>query len=257
MRKYLPELIAVPLLPFLLAQGKYTRRVTPRLPEAPGPVDGVAGTPGRTQESEPISLLALGESPVAGVGVKSHEEAITGQLAKALAGKTGRPVSWRATGKNGITVRDAVDQLIPLIPRRHIDVALVAFGVNDTTSFRPVSRWRRDLIDLLAAVESRCSPAVLVLSGVPPLAHFPALPQPLRWVMGLKANALDRELQSVAKARAHAFHVPLLLDTRDREIMASDGYHPSAKGCTAWAALLAEAIALTLLDKAEKTKGGT
>ncbi|MGB6055948.1 MAG: SGNH/GDSL hydrolase family protein, partial [Burkholderiaceae bacterium] len=37
MRRYLPELIALPLLPLLVAQGRRTRRVTPRLPEAGGP----------------------------------------------------------------------------------------------------------------------------------------------------------------------------------------------------------------------------
>jgi hypothetical protein len=37
MRGYLPELIAALLLPWLLLQGRRTRRITPRLPEAVGP----------------------------------------------------------------------------------------------------------------------------------------------------------------------------------------------------------------------------
>ncbi|HEY0848144.1 MAG TPA: SGNH/GDSL hydrolase family protein [Noviherbaspirillum sp.] len=237
MRRYIPELIALPMLPFLIAQGRRTRRITPRLPEAEGPSAGmVGGTRGR-----PLSLLTVGESPVAGVGVRTHDEAITGQLAQALAARLGRPVAWRACGKNGVTAREALSEVIPAIPREPVDVVLVAFGVNDTTAFRPVSRWRRDLTDLLDAVRDRCQPQLILLSGVPPVAHFPALPQPLRWVMGLKADTLDMAVKGIAKKQARTHYVPLALDTRDAAMMASDGYHPSAKGCAAWAALLAEA----------------
>lgn len=142
MRRFLPELVALPLLPFLIAQGRHTRCVTPRLPEAGGPVAGLAGA---AHGGAPLSLLTLGESPVAGVGVATHEEAITGQLAQALANRLQRPVSWRACGKNGVTAREALEQVMPLVPQQPVDIALVAFGVNDTTAFRPVASWRKDL----------------------------------------------------------------------------------------------------------------
>lgn len=237
MRRFLPELIALPMLPFLIAQGRHTRRVTPRLPEAAGPASGIVG---ERHGGAPLSLLTVGESPVAGVGVATHDEAITGQLAHALAARLLRPVSWRACGKNGVTVREALEQVIPSIPREPVDIALVAFGVNDTTAFRSVSSWLRDLSAVLDAIEVRCQPQLILLSGIPPLAHFPALPQPLRWVMGLKARTLDMAAQALATERAHTVHVPLLLDTQDVTMMASDGYHPSAKGCIAWAGLLSE-----------------
>ena len=236
MRRFLPELIAAPLLPLLLAQGKHVRRVTPRLPEAPAPCEGLAGS---HHGGAPLTLLALGESPVAGVGVGSHEEAITGQLARALSESMARPVAWRAYGKNGATVRDALDQLVPRIPAAPVDVALVAFGVNDTTAFHPVARWRDDLRALLDALDARCAPRLILLSGVPPMAHFPALPQPLRAVMGMKARTLDTAAQALA-ARPRTHYVALAIDGRDPGMMAVDGYHPSARGCAAWATLLAE-----------------
>jgi lysophospholipase L1-like esterase len=243
MRRFLPELIALPLLPFLIVQGKHTRRVTPRLPEASGPVVGIAG---QAHGGQPLSLLALGESPVAGVGVNTHDEAITGQFAQALAIRLQRPVSWRACGKNGVTAREALEQVVPHIPFEPVDIALVAFGVNDTTAFRQVSRWREDLRNVLAALDARCQPKLIMLSGIPPVAHFPALPQPLRWVMGLKARTLDAAARELASRLERTFYVPLALDTHDRMMMASDGYHPSARGCAAWAKLLATASASQL-----------
>lgn len=240
MRRFLPELIALPLLPFLIAQGRHTRRVTPRLTEAGGPVTGLAG---RDYGGAALSLLTVGESPVAGVGVATHEDAITGQLAHALASQLMRPVAWRACGKNGVTAREALDQVLPQVPGQPVDLALVAFGVNDTTAFRPVSRWCEDLRDVLSALDARCQPKLVLLSGVPPMAHFPALPQPLRWVMGLKARTLDMAACELASERTRTIHVPLALDTRDVTMMAQDGYHPSERGCTAWAGLLADVAA--------------
>jgi lysophospholipase L1-like esterase len=240
MRRFLPELIAAPLLPFLIAQGRYTRRVTPRLPEAGGPVNGFAGS---SYVAPSLSLLSLGESPVAGVGVGTHEEAITGQFAQALSICLQRPIAWRACGKNGITAREAMEQLIPTIPAEPVDLAFVAFGVNDSTAFHSVARWRKDLGDVLDALEARCAPRLTVLSGVPPLGHFPALPQPLRWIMGLKAQTLDHAALQLASTRSRTRHVPMLLDTGNASLMAHDGYHPSAKGCAAWAQLLVNACA--------------
>lgn len=237
LRRYLPELIALPLLPVLIAQGHRTRRITPRLPEAGGPCAGIAGT----DTGEPLSLLTVGESPVAGVGVATHEEAITGQLARVLAVRLQRPVHWRACGSNGVTVREALQQVVPSIPAQAVDIALVAFGVNDTTAFHPVRRWQSDLRALLQAVDARCAPRLLLLSGVPPVAHFPALPQPLRWVMGLKSAALDAAAREMAPHLPRTLYVPLELAVRDTSMLAVDGYHPSAKGCAAWAKLLADA----------------
>lgn len=239
MRNLFPELVALPLLPLLLAQGRRTRARTPRLPEAPGARCGVvqaaAGGP-------PLRVLCVGESPVAGVGVAHQEEAIGAQLAQALAERSGRAVQWHACGRNGATVRNALAEMVAQVPQAPVDILLVAFGVNDAVAFRRVGAWQRDILALIEQLRRRCTPRVVLLSGVPPMQAFPALPYPLRWVMGLKAAALDRGLQALARRHDWLHHVPLLLDTRnDASLAAEDGYHPSAKGCRAWAGLLADA----------------
>jgi lysophospholipase L1-like esterase len=216
------------------------RRITPRLPEAAAPYAGIAGA---CSGAAPLSLLAVGESPVAGVGVASHEQAITGQLAQALAARLARPVVWQAWGKNGVTVRQALQLVVPSIPAARVDIALVAFGVNDTTAFHSVARWRADLRAIIGALQQRCAPSLILLSGVPPMAHFPALPQPLRWVMGLKSQAFDAAARELTMTLPGTRYVALAIDPTDRALMASDGYHPSAQGCTAWAELLADGAA--------------
>jgi lysophospholipase L1-like esterase len=240
MRRWLPELMALPLLPLLTVQGRRVRRVTPRLPEAAGPDSGIAGA---HYAGAPLRLLAVGESPVAGVGVDSHEQAITAVLAREISNQLRRPVSWRACGLNGVTVAEAHASLLPLVPAGPVDLLLVAFGVNDSTSFHSSTRWQADLSLLLESLRQRCGPRLALLSGVPPMGRFPSLPQPLRWVLGLKAAALDRAAASLAAASPGMLHVPMRLDTSAPGLMASDNYHPSAAGCAAWRRELAQAAA--------------
>jgi lysophospholipase L1-like esterase len=237
MRHYLPELVALPLLPVLLLQGRRTRRITPRLREATGPSQGIAG---QSRPGSALRILAVGESPVAGVGVDTHAQAVTACFAEALSASTGRPVAWQAAGRNGAVARDAIRELLPSIPSKQMDIVLLCFGVNDTTAFAPATRWKNDMQAVIDLVRERFTPQLVLLSGVPPMQHFPALPQPLRWVLGMKAAVLDRTASALAAGSATLLHVPLAIDPRTPGMMAHDGYHPSAAGCIAWAGVLAD-----------------
>lgn len=139
---------ALALGPLLLAQGRLVRRRAPRLPGALGPAAG------RVDGREPaLRLLVLGESTVAGVGADSHEEALAGQLAHALAAHTGRAVEWRAAGQIGATAHEALT-LLSSVPATPVDATLVALGVNDSLRLHSPRRWTADLTPLSRPSES-------------------------------------------------------------------------------------------------------
>ncbi|MBB3213968.1 lysophospholipase L1-like esterase [Herbaspirillum sp. Sphag1AN] len=246
---WLPELLALLLWPWLRVQGKRTRQRTPRMPPASGnPYGVIYPHVSLSVVSTPLEVLAIGESPVAGVGVQHQEESITGQLADALAVSTQRPVAWRAFGQNGATVRETIDALLSLEIKhsaddisRPVHVLLIAFGVNDSTAFHRVQRYRKDLEDLLNLCIQRWHPVLTIVCGVPPLQAFPALPQPLRHVLGLKAAALNMVTKQIASCRKETIYVPMM-PIASPEWMAADGYHPSAEGVYQWAKQLADAI---------------
>ena len=241
---YWPELIAAPLYPLLAWQGRRTRAMTPRLPGASDQAYGLCshGNPA----VDKYRVLGIGESPVAGVGVANYEEAITAQLAKALAGQLDAAVEWQALGQNGARLswarqalpafRHAQNQALPTW-----DVILVAFGVNDTTSFCPVNSYRAELQSLLDELQMMLKPSGLILlAGVPPMQVFPALPAPLRQVLGLKAHTLDQINREMAASRQQVLHLPFTPSLQDVRLMAEDGYHPSALGVSIWAKELAK-----------------
>ena len=112
-RYFLGGIAILPFVPFLYLQGKYVRRKVGRLPDAEGETIGRHG-----EHKETINLLAIGESTVAGVGAKNHNEALTGQFAKHLSRKTGKSVNWHALGTSGITIKRTLRELDSAICRK-------------------------------------------------------------------------------------------------------------------------------------------
>lgn len=228
-------LVGVASVAALGLQARRARRRARRLPEAAGPADGsVAG------RGPPIRLLILGDSTVAGVGAPSHEAGLAGGIADELGRLTNRAIRWRARGRSGYATRDVRDALLPSIGEP-ADVVVIAVGVNDTTRLHSPLRFSRDLLRLVTAVRARSGNVPVVLAGVPPMGRFPALPQPLRSVLGVWAYVLDRAAQRVARRLPAVAYVRTVV--RDGLDFAPDGYHPGPRGYAAWGAALARAAA--------------
>lgn len=182
MNRHVATILTPPLLPILLAQGYWIRKRTPRLPDAAGPLEGIVNGDG-----EPIRLIAVGESTVAGIGAATHQTALTGQLALALSRQAKRGVNWSVVARSGINARKSLTELVPKLAGRRADVVLIALGVNDSIEFHTARRWSADVARLIESVRSEVGDALVLLAGVPPLAYFPALPQPLSFVLGARS----------------------------------------------------------------------
>jgi lysophospholipase L1-like esterase len=230
------------LAPLLVAQGRRVRATTPRLPEAAGPHTGEI--PG----AEPaIQLLVLGESTAAGVGAADHQQGLAGQVASALARESGRGVRWRVLGRNGATAGSTPGELLAPADGVAADVAIIALGVNDTLRLHAPARWTRDLRALIGAVRERCGALPIVLASVPPMRVFPALPQPLRAVLGLRAAVLDRAAARLAMEMDAVRHVPMPLPPgRADDFFCADRFHPSPHGYALWGAELGRAAGAAL-----------
>lgn len=229
----------VALGPLLLWQARRVRRTTPRLPVAGGALAGATGS------GAPLRLLVIGESTAAGVGAAHHGEALAGELAVRLAAKLGRRVFWRVLGENGATARRAL-RLLEASHDAQADLAVVVLGVNDVLEQTSAARWQRDVTALVAALHARTGVREVILLEVPPLAHFPALPRPLRDVLGADARRLDAALARTATRldapARRVRHYRFAFDGA-REFFARDGFHPSARGYARWAELIADRLA--------------
>ena len=218
------------LAPVLIYQGMVLRRRIPRLPEAADPAGTCAGA------GPAVRLAVLGDSTAAGVGAARHRDALAGMLGAAVAGRTGRAVSWRAVARSGATSRTARDLVPGLVDGGwRPDVVVVVVGVNDLKNLRRLRDWDRDVAALLAAIDERSGKVPVIICEMAPVSWFPALPQPMRAVMALRARAMDHVLRRLAGDR----HVPVDPQIIGNGFFAEDGFHPSSSGYRTWAGQLA------------------
>jgi lysophospholipase L1-like esterase len=226
------------LAPILLLQARRVRRVTPRLPPANPPHEGATAI-----GPNPLRLLVVGESTAVGVGVPAHDVGLAGQTANALAKASRRPVCWRVVGRSGASARKLVTEFIEPAPAIGTDIVIVVLGVNDTIGLSSVGHWTRALEALRRSVRRSSPDAAVILSGVPPLQHFPAFPAPLRQVLGLRAYVLDRAAIRWAAGHRSVSHVPHppAAPAGMPAMFCADRFHPSAAGYAQWGAALAAA----------------
>ena len=219
-------LATLALGPVLLAQGKRVRRTAPTLPEPAGEREGIIG------DGPTLRLLILGDSAAAGVGADTQEAALAGQLAVALA-PTFR-LHWKLLAFTGATTRDILRRLKHEPPAAY-DAVVTSLGVNDVTGRRSLDTWRRQQLELLAVLFEQFGPRHILLSGLPPMHRFPALPQPLRWYIGSRARDFNRVLAEVAASRPGCEFLALGHEMMDVSAMASDGFHPGPPIYALWA----------------------
>ncbi|MFA1541118.1 SGNH/GDSL hydrolase family protein [Actinomadura monticuli] len=230
----------IPLAPVLAVQAWRTVRRTPRLDPAGGDEHGFlqGADPGAAPA---FRVVVIGESTAVGVGASRHAEALPGFLAEALRERLRRSVAWSVAGENGATARRITAEVVPRADGAAPDLVVLTTGINDLIRRRPLRRWAADMADLVGAVRDRYGQAAVLVAGMPPVHRFPAIPQPLRYVLGARARTMDRIMREAARAGG-AVHAPMdEAMARDRALFASDGFHPSPAGYRAWALDLARA----------------
>lgn len=217
---------AIGLAPVFIAQGLYVRCVTPRLPEPSGARSGVMGS------GPPLGLLILGDSAAAGVGVATQAEALSGRLAAVL-GESFR-VCWKLTARTGMRAKDVAAELEAAAPEK-FDAVVTSIGVNDVTRGTDLASWIDRQGRMVELLQSKFQAKHIILSSVPPMHLFPALPRPLRWYLGERAKRFNRALEALARScEACEFAAPDF--PVEPATMAADGFHPGARAYALWAA---------------------
>jgi lysophospholipase L1-like esterase len=208
------------------------------LPEPGGLREGVEGT------GPPLRLLIFGDSAAAGVGASTQRNALSGQLVAAL--KDSFEVHWKLVARTGATSRDALHTLNELTAEP-FDVVVTSLGVNDVTARLPLKEWQLGQSRLISLLERKFAAQHILLSALPPMHRFPALPQPLRWYIGSRALQFNKALARLARQRPGCEFVTLGYTDLATESMATDGFHPGPAVYRRWAEVVAGQIKTRVL----------
>ncbi len=186
---------------------------------------------GQTGNGQGISLLVLGDSSAAGVGVADQQDALTGQLVNLLA-QTHR-VNWQLLAASGATSGWAEKQLASH-DTPCPDLVVVALGVNDVKNGVSLNVWRARVQRILDLLNRHPQSTKVYWSALPPMGRFPLLPEPLRGMLGRRSIRFDEALQSVLTDHPIGRYLPLEFDL-DEADMAEDGFHPGPAIYAEWA----------------------
>lgn len=217
-----------PIAPFLLVQGQIVRWKVGLLPDAAGDKFGKYGS-----GDNAAKLFVIGESTVAGLGARDHEHGLAGQFAKQLSEHLERPVEWSVLGKNGVTARRTIDELLPQMPDETFDYILVGLGGNDVMKLSSPVKWRCDMTELLGILRSKNPDAVIFLSNCPMIIHSPIMPPPIKAILWNLSQMHNANIKEFTREMDRVFYYPQPVDVRLDGFFA-DGLHPSEQGYADW-----------------------
>ena len=219
------------------------------LPAPAYAVDLIVGGLGATDPAGP-RLAVLGDSTVEGIGATGPERTLPAQIAARVAERVQRPVEVVGLGSSGARTADVAWRQAALLTSRDVDAVVVVVGSNDATHALPPWRMRRLTLQMLEAVRAAAGEVPVVLGGIPEFHTVPAVPLPLRWVLGAHAAVLRwRQRAAAAQVRAPFVDIRALASPRflaRPASMSGDGFHPSELGYGYWADALAPAVVAVL-----------
>ncbi len=246
---YLGALLSIPLLPIMYLQGKRIRANIPKLPEAMGPIGfcRVIDKKGKT-----LNMITLGESTIAGVGVATHEEGLTGTLGKELSHTMQVNASWHVYARSGYTAANISKNLIPIIEEKNIDLIVVGLGGNDAFNLNSPRKWTRDVSALIGLLQAKYAGAPIVFINMPPIKEFPAFTPLIKAIVGNLIELLGEALNKIVVRYENVYYFGEIInidtwrsrysiDPLKAEFF-SDGVHPSKLTYQTWAKDIATGI---------------
>jgi len=237
-RKFLAAcVLTLPFAPILYLQGRITRWKVGILPDAGGEKHGRYG-----EGDDAAKLFVIGESTVAGLGARTHELALAGQFARCLSGRVGRAIEWKVIGKNGVTARRTIDELLPQMPDERFDYILVGIGGNDVMKLSSPVKWRRDMIELLGLLRRKNPDAVIFVTNCPMIVHSPIMPQPIKTILWELSKMHNDNILEFTREMERIFYYPQPVKVKFEGFFA-DGIHPSEQGYADWAAAMMNCFA--------------
>lgn len=171
-------------------------------------------------------ILGLGDQGILpGYGEKAGQ-GVAGYCAESLIPLSGDGATWQVVGHVGATASDVLASCRGIDDLK-VDLILISMGVNDVSGLTSLMRWQARIFDLILLIRQKGTAKIIFL-GLPPMARFQSLPQPLRAVCGVRARLMDAVLKRSVSGLDFAAHLDFETSAPAGPIT-DDGYHLTAQ----------------------------
>ncbi|MCL1065289.1 SGNH/GDSL hydrolase family protein [Shewanella olleyana] len=282
--------------PIYLLQAIWVKKTTLKLPEPKGLREGIVRLNHAddsplsidtevvsSSDFNTLSILVIGDSAAAGVGVETQQQALTGQTVQSLTALMDQQATitsqkatiesqnesptaqaryhklkWRLIAKSGYSTQNCLNKLNHILSQAHqisADTVIISLGVNDVLSPISAKTWISQQQQLCELLYTSLGCSQIIITSVPPMSAFPALPQPFRWFLGSRANEFNHALTHWISNSSLPCEQLDMRESLSNATMAEDGFHPSTEIYQHWGQMAARLIQLnTDTDTDAKTK---
>ncbi len=232
--------LIIPLFPFLSFEGLKVQKKVKKLPEA----EGKSGITELSTDKQK-SILFIGESAMAGVGISNHKNGFAGSLSKELADILKVNIKWNVYAKRGYTVKELTREIISEIKPEKYDLVIIGIGANDTFALRNPLKWEVHIFKMIDLIRFRIGNVPIAFINIPPVNEFPAFSKLMRFTLGRISSILRIALARCIKNKPHIYFNSQEIKisnwlkknkkVKNMDELFSDGVHPSKITYQLWA----------------------
>ncbi len=255
-RYILGVLFIIPVYPIMFFQARKIKREFPDLPEAKNPI-GASGQPASK------SVLIMGESSVAGVGVEDHKNAMAGQMCDKLAELQGVDFEYTVVAKSGYTAQKVHENLLTKIPNQEFDIIMIGLGGNDTFQTKTPWFWSKHMRVLVDSLHQRFPNTPIAVTCMPPVHTFTAFSGLLKFFLGGLTKLFGHEIRRMARELDYLYYFDYVItleewiegyeEANEPSDFFSDGVHPSPLTYKLWGGETARFINDEILSQKHAT----
>lgn len=188
---------------------------------------------------DPDRVLLFGSGIAMGYGMKTHDLALAGQLARQVSDLTLRGVQVDIVTGEHLTVDNSLKNLT-VSRLRELDVVIATPGTLEKLLLMPLSMWRSRIEFLLDHFAENAPASLRVLFvAVPEMSKIVRMPRLLGWAADRSARALNRVLEASCAARPYVEFIPF----HPTEVSGRTG---TGRTYQHWASLIAPGVAAAL-----------
>lgn len=198
-------------------------------------------------EKVPLKYIAFGDSYTICTGTSGTEQHWPDLLAKHLTEAGAKTELVVNPSRNGYSTQNLIDHELPLLKTQALDLATLLIGVNDWVRQVDINTYHNNLNYCIDEIQKKLNNKKnLVLITIP---DFGVTPQGALYGSGRDISAGISEFNSIIKGEAKKRGLlcvdiyPLSLQMKsNKDLVAADGLHPSAREYALWESLIFQEI---------------